>query len=90
MRLIDADELELEAFGIWVHGSLEAKYRMNALKDLIDQAPTVDAAPKWIRIEDGLPEDDVNVLVYAIGNNENDIIAMTSYTHNMYGYNNTL
>lgn len=45
MRLIDADELELEAYGLWVHGTLEAKYRMNALKDLIDQAPTIDAVP---------------------------------------------
>lgn len=45
------------------------------------------AAPKWISVQDRLPEDCVNVLVYAIGNNENDVVAMTSYTHNMYGYN---
>lgn len=45
------------------------------------------AAPKWISVEDRLPEDCMNVLVYAIGNNENDVVAMTSYTHNMYGYN---
>lgn len=45
MRPIDADELELEAYGIWVHGTPETQYRMNALKDLIDQAPTIDAVP---------------------------------------------
>lgn len=43
--------------------------------------------PKWISVEERLPEDNLNVLVYAIGNNENSVIAMTSYTHNMYGYN---
>ena len=43
--------------------------------------------PKWISVEERLPEDDVAVLVYAIGNNENSCVAMTSYTHHMYGYN---
>lgn len=47
MRLTDADALELEAYSIWVHGSLETKYRMNALKDLIDKAPTI-AVQHWI------------------------------------------
>ena len=42
--------------------------------------------PKWISVDVRLPKDDVNVLVYAIGNNENDVIAMTSYTHNMLCY----
>lgn len=42
---------------------------------------------KWISVEERLPEDDVDVLVYAIGNNENSCVAMTSYTHNMHGYN---
>ena len=40
--------------------------------------------PSWISVDERLPEDDVNVLVYAIGNNEDDVIAMTSYTHNMH------
>ena len=44
-------------------------------------------APKWISVEERLPEDDIDVLVYAIGNNEESVIAMTSYTHNMHGYN---
>ena len=43
--------------------------------------------PKWISVEERLPDDDVNVLVYAIGNHESSIIAMTSYTHRMHGYN---
>lgn len=47
MRPIDADALELEAYSIWVHGSPETKYRMNALKDLIDKAPTI-AGQHWI------------------------------------------
>lgn len=45
-----------------------------------------DQIPHWVSVEDKLPEDDVNVLVYAIGNNEDDVIAMTSYTHNMHCY----
>lgn len=43
--------------------------------------------PKWISVEERLPENNANVLVYAIGNNEHSVIAMTSYTHNMYGFN---
>ena len=42
--------------------------------------------PRWISVEERLPEDDANVLVYAIGNNENSCIAMTSYTHNLHGF----
>lgn len=43
--------------------------------------------PRWISVEERLPEDDENVLVYCIGNNESSVIAMTSYTHRMHGYN---
>jgi hypothetical protein len=53
---------------------------------IIEQAPVVDATPRWISVEERLPEDDANVLVYAIGNNENSCIAMTSYTHNLHGF----
>ena len=45
-----------------------------------------DQIPRWVSVEERLPEDNVNVLVYAIGNNEDDVIAMTSYTHNMHCY----
>ena len=53
---------------------------------IIEQAPVVAAMPRWISVEERLPEDDANVLVYAIGNNENSCIAMTSYTHNLHGF----
>jgi len=43
--------------------------------------------PKWISVDDRLPDDDVNVLVFAPATIGDDAIAMTSYTHNMHGYN---
>ena len=43
-------------------------------------------APKWISVDDRLPEDNVDVVVYAYNPSESTI-AITSYTHNMYGYN---
>ena len=54
--------------------------------ELTDETQLEAATPQWISVEERLPDDDVNVLVYAIGNNENDVIAMTSYTHNMLCY----
>ena len=58
------------------------------LKDALAYIQQLEAVqPKWISVEDRLPEDNLNVLVYAIGDNENSVIAMTSYTHKMYGYN---
>lgn len=43
--------------------------------------------PKWISVEERMPEDGVNVLVYAIGCNEPSVIAMSNHIHSMYGYN---
>ena len=45
--------------------------------------------PRWIRVEERLPEDDVNVLIYAVSNGDDvdSCIAMTSYTHRMHGFN---
>ena len=43
MRLIDADELELEAYALWAHETLETKYIIENLKRLIDKAPTIEA-----------------------------------------------
>lgn len=57
---------------------------LNAAIFLINNPST---SKQWISVEDRLPEDDVEVLVYAIGNNENSVVCMTSYTHNMHGYN---
>lgn len=45
------------------------------------------AVSKWISVEDRLPDDAVDVLVYAVGKNEGSVIAMTNYTHHMHGYN---
>ena len=62
----------------------EASAQYNFYKDTLE---ALAAHPKWISVEDRLPEDNLNVLVYAIGNNKNSVIAMTGYTHKMYGYN---
>lgn len=43
--------------------------------------------PKWISVEDRLPEDDVNVIVYAVSNNGDYTIVITSHTHKLYGFN---
>ncbi len=52
MRLIDANALENRAYEIYVHASPEFKTRMNTLKELIDNAPTIDAVPvvhaRWV------------------------------------------
>lgn len=45
VRLIDANALEARAYEIYVHASPEFKTRMNTLKELIDQAPTIEAEP---------------------------------------------
>lgn len=45
---------------------------------------------RWVSVNDRYPEDNVNVIVFArgIGDNVNNTaMAITSYTHNMYGYN---
>lgn len=50
----------------------------------------VDAqVTKWIGVEERLPEDDVDVLVYIASKKENvdSVTAITYYTHSMYGYN---
>lgn len=42
---------------------------------------------KWIRVEDELPEYNIDVLVYAIGKSYDSVIAVTSYTNSKFGYN---
>ena len=60
----------------------------NLCKDALAYIQQLEAqVPKWISVEERLPEDDSAVLVYAVGNNENSCVAMTSYTHHMHGYN---
>ena len=41
--------------------------------------------PKWISVEDRLPEFNVYVLVYAVGKDDKKEITITSYTNSMYG-----
>ena len=60
--------------------------KYDALNAAIDLINNPSLLTQWISVKDRLPEDDVNVLVYAIGNNEESVIAMTSYTHNMHAY----
>lgn len=43
--------------------------------------------PKWISVKDRLPEDDVNVIVYAVSNDGGYTIALTFHTHTLYGLN---
>ena len=48
-------------------------------------------APKWISVDDRLPERNTRVLVYAQGKEDGFrgeyVIAITSYTDNLFGYN---
>lgn len=57
MRLIDADKLLKEVEDSWVEGGWWFENR-------IEEAPTV-AITEWISVNDGLPEDDKPVLLYA-------------------------
>ena len=43
--------------------------------------------PKWISVKDRLPEDDVDVIVYAVSNNGGYTIVITFHTHKLYGLN---
>ena len=50
MRLIDADALDRKIYNdvpISVFGSVK---KMAAVRELIDDAPTIDAAPRWVRL----------------------------------------
>ena len=60
------------------------------LLDVVDTIEALEAAqPKWISVEDRLPEDYANVIVYIASKKENvdSVVAITQYTHRMYGYN---
>ena len=58
--------------------------------ELTEKVAQLEAAqPKWISVEERLPEDDVDVLVYIASKKENvdSVIAITHYTHRMHGLN---
>lgn len=85
MRLIDADAL-MEAIRTDVMGGLN-------YESFIKEAPTIDAAPRWIPCEERLPDDGKDVLIsYRYKEDEGDTshvyIDITSYGHiwlgNMY------
>lgn len=67
MRLIDADALK-EELNSWAVNLTKSKFP-HLIKDdadcIIDNAPTIDAVPRWIPCEEGLPEPNVAVLGYA-------------------------
>ena len=54
-----------------------------------DALEALAAQPKWISVEERIPEDNVDVIVYIASKKENvdSVIAITQYTHRMYGYN---
>ena len=69
------------------HGkAADAGWEYNFYKDALE---ALAAQPKWISVEERLPEDDVNVLVYIASKKENvdSVIAITHYTHRMHGLN---
>ena len=62
----------------------------NHIGELTEKVAQLEAAqPKWISVEERLPDDDVDVIVYIASKKENvdSVIAITQYTHSMYGYN---
>lgn len=65
------------------------KASLDEARNAVHNVPAVDAMPRWISVEERLPEDDVNVLIYAVSNGDDvdSCIAMTSYTHRMHGFN---
>lgn len=71
----------------------DAGWEYNFYKDALEALERVQQleaqVTKWISVEERLPEDDVDVLVYIASKKENvdSVTAITHYTHSMYGYN---
>ena len=60
----------------------------NLYRDALAYITQLEArVPKWISVEDRLPEDDVDVIVYAVSNNGGYTIVITFHTHRLYGLN---
>lgn len=60
-RLIDADALIQNAESLLYKGNRMSEF----VKNMADNAPTIDAVPQWIPCEERLPEPKVAVLGYA-------------------------
>lgn len=77
----------------YVAFSCMGKRKEECVLELLDVADTIEALeaaqPKWISVEERLPEDEVDVLVYIASKKENvdSVISITQYTHSMHGYN---
>lgn len=75
MRLIDADAL-IETLGVSDEDIV--------FKEILEDAPTIDAVPRWIPCEEKLPDDGEDVLIsyrYKVGEGDTShvYIALTSY-----------
>ena len=65
MRLIDADALEVDWYDDYETEDGDEYSYAYVSKYQIDNAPTINAAPRWIPCEERLPEPNVAVLGYA-------------------------
>ena len=70
--------VDCETFGSAGNNSRDALAYINHLEARV---------PKWISVKDRLPEDDVDVIVYAVSNNGGYTIVITFHTHKLYGLN---
>lgn len=60
----------------------------NLYRDALAYINQLEArVPKWISVKDRLPEDDVDVIVYAVSNNGGYTMLVTFHTHTLYGFN---
>ena len=64
----------------------DAGWEYNFYKDALE---ALENHPKWTSVEERLPEDRENVLVYIASEKEGvgSVVAITNYTHNMPGFN---
>ena len=58
----------------------------NHIGELTEKVAQLEAAqPRWISVIDELPVPDTRVIVSAIDNDGESIVAITEYTHRLYG-----
>lgn len=71
MRLIDADALDKKLFTDGFFGGLSGalnghktrrKFTIGEIRTMLERAPTVDAVPVWISVDERLPEEMQRVL----------------------------
>ena len=64
MRLIDADALDKRIYNDVPISTFGSMRRMAAVRELIEEAPTVEPASPWRRVEDELPKSGEMVIIY--------------------------